>query len=78
VLVIIADAAAAGIKLMAYETYRSQARQTRLYHQRATKLKTVGACITTGSLATWSKTSPASPRGKAISLFSAGSPRNTG
>ena len=28
--------------LMAYETYRSQARQTRLYHQRATKLKTVG------------------------------------
>jgi hypothetical protein len=42
VLVIIADAAAAGIKLMAYETYRSQARQTRLYHQRATKLKTVG------------------------------------
>jgi hypothetical protein len=42
VLAIIADAAAAGIKLMAYETYRSQARQTRLYHQRATKLKNRG------------------------------------
>jgi hypothetical protein len=77
VLAVIADAAAAGIKLMAYETYRSQARQTRLYHQRATKLKTVGV-LTMGSLATWSKTSPASPRGKAISLFSADSPRSTG
>jgi len=76
VLAIIADAAAAGIKLMAYETYRSQAPQTRLYHQRATKLKP-WACITMGSLATWSKTSPASPRGKAISLFSAGLPRST-
>jgi LAS superfamily LD-carboxypeptidase LdcB len=42
VLAIIADAAAAGIKLMAYETFRRQARQTKLYHQRATKLKTVG------------------------------------
>jgi hypothetical protein len=30
---------------MAYETYRSQARQTRLYHQRATKLKTARASL---------------------------------
>jgi hypothetical protein len=77
VLVIIADAAAAGIKLMAYETYRSQARQTRLYHQMQPSSKP-WACITMGLLATWSKTSPASPRGKAISLFSAGLPRSTG
>jgi hypothetical protein len=39
---IIADAAAAGIKLMPYETYRSQQRQTKLFDQKATKLKTVG------------------------------------
>jgi D-alanyl-D-alanine carboxypeptidase len=42
VLAIIADAAAAGIKLMAYETFRSQARQTKLYQQKATKLRKVG------------------------------------
>jgi hypothetical protein len=39
---IIADAAAQGIKLMAYETYRSQDRQTALYNQGATQLKEVG------------------------------------
>src|SRR3954469_22766764 len=39
---IIADAAAQGIKLMAYETYRSQERQAQLFAQGATKLKTVG------------------------------------
>jgi len=39
---IIADAAKQGIKLMPYETYRSQARQTKLYKQKATKLKKVG------------------------------------
>jgi hypothetical protein len=42
VLAIIADAAAAGIKLMAYETFRGQAHQTKLFHQKATKLKKVG------------------------------------
>jgi hypothetical protein len=39
---IIADAANAGIKLMVFETYRSQARQSALYEQKATQLKTVG------------------------------------
>src|SRR5579862_5961696 len=39
---IIADAATAGIKLMVFETYRSQARQAALYAQKATQLKTVG------------------------------------
>ena len=39
---IIADAAKDGIKLMAYETYRSKARQEKLFAQGATKLKTVG------------------------------------
>lgn len=39
---IIADAAEAGVKLMVYETYRSQARQTKLYKKGATKLETVG------------------------------------
>jgi hypothetical protein len=39
---IIADAAVQGIKLMAYETYRSQDRQTALYNQGATQLKEVG------------------------------------
>ena len=39
---IIADAAKDGIKLMAYETFRSQQRQTKLFEQGATKLKTVG------------------------------------
>ena len=33
---IMADAAASGIKLMAFETYRSQARQTKLFAQGAT------------------------------------------
>jgi LAS superfamily LD-carboxypeptidase LdcB len=42
VLAIIADAAAAGIKLMAFETFRSQVRQTKLFQQKATKLKKVG------------------------------------
>ena len=39
---IIADAAAHGIKLMVFETFRSQARQTELFNQGATKLKSVG------------------------------------
>jgi len=39
---IMTDAATAGIKLMAFETYRSQARQTKLFAQGATQLKTVG------------------------------------
>ena len=43
VLAIIADAAAAGIKLMAYETFRSQARQTN---------SKPWVCITMGLLAT--------------------------
>jgi hypothetical protein len=39
---IISDAAADGMKLMVFETYRSQARQSRLFAQGATQLKTVG------------------------------------
>jgi hypothetical protein len=39
---IMTDAAAGGIKLIAFETYRSQARQTKLFAQGATQLKTVG------------------------------------
>jgi hypothetical protein len=39
---IIADAAANGLKLMIFETYRSQARQMALFNQSATKLKQVG------------------------------------
>jgi hypothetical protein len=39
---IIDDAAALGIKLMVYETYRSQERQELLYQQKATQLETVG------------------------------------
>jgi hypothetical protein len=39
---IIDDAAAQGIKLMVYETYRSQERQELLYQQKATQLETVG------------------------------------
>ncbi len=39
---IIADAAKLGVNLTVYETFRSQARQTKLYEQGATKLKDVG------------------------------------
>jgi len=39
---IIADAAKEGIKLMAFETFRSQVRQAKLFAQGAAKLKTVG------------------------------------
>jgi hypothetical protein len=39
---IIADAAANGLRLMIFETYRSQARQLALFNQGATKLKQVG------------------------------------
>lgn len=39
---ILTDAQAKGINLMVFETYRSQARQTALYEQGATQLKTVG------------------------------------
>ena len=39
---IIADAHADGIDLMVFETYRSQARQTQLFNNGATQLKTVG------------------------------------
>jgi hypothetical protein len=42
VAAIIADAAAAGIKLMTFETYRSQTRQRKLFEQGATKLSRVG------------------------------------
>jgi hypothetical protein len=42
VLAIIAEAAEGGIKLMVYETFRSQVRQTMLFKQKATKLKKVG------------------------------------
>ena len=38
----IAEADKLGIKLMAYETYRSQERQALLFERGATKLKTVG------------------------------------
>jgi hypothetical protein len=39
---IIADAHADGLELMVFETYRSQARQTQLFNNGATQLKTVG------------------------------------
>ncbi len=39
---IIADAAAQGLALMVFETYRSQARQKALFDQGATKLRDVG------------------------------------
>ena len=39
---IIADAKAHGFDLMVFETYRSQARQSLLFAQSATKLKNVG------------------------------------
>ena len=39
---IIADGKANGVELMAFETFRSQARQLELFNQRATKLRTVG------------------------------------
>ena len=39
---IVAAAANQGIKLMVFETYRSQQRQTELFNQGASKLKTVG------------------------------------
>lgn len=39
---IVADANAMGIKLMVFETYRSQARQTELFNKGASKLKQVG------------------------------------
>ncbi|MGH6826217.1 M15 family metallopeptidase [Methyloceanibacter sp.] len=39
---IIAEAAKDGIKLMPFETYRSKARQEKLFAQGASKLKTVG------------------------------------
>lgn len=39
---IIADAKAAGVALMAFETYRSKERQLMLFKQGATKLKNVG------------------------------------
>ena len=39
---VIADAAAHGIKLMIFETYRSQERQVELFNQHASQLKKVG------------------------------------
>jgi hypothetical protein len=42
VLAIIAEAASAGIPLMAFETFRSQARQAMLFARKATKLRKVG------------------------------------
>lgn len=39
---VIADADAHGIKLMVYETYRSQERQLQLFNQHASQLKNVG------------------------------------
>ena len=39
---IIAGAAGQGIKLMVFETYRSQERQTELFNQGASKLRHVG------------------------------------
>jgi hypothetical protein len=39
---IIADAKAHGVKLMVFETYRSEARQTELFNQGATQLRKVG------------------------------------
>jgi hypothetical protein len=39
---IIADAAAHGVNLMVFETYRSQTRQQQLFEQGATELRTVG------------------------------------
>lgn len=42
VAAIIADAKLLGHDMMVFETYRSQARQTKLFNQKATELKTVG------------------------------------
>src|SRR5947208_3325480 len=42
VIAIISDAQALGIKLMVFETYRSQQRQQLLFDQGATKLRQVG------------------------------------
>jgi len=42
VAAILADSLAAGLELMVFETYRSQERQSLLYEQGATQLKTVG------------------------------------
>ena len=42
VLAILAESNAAGMPLLAFETYRSQERQAMLFAQGATKLKTVG------------------------------------
>jgi D-alanyl-D-alanine carboxypeptidase-like protein len=39
---ILADAAASGVSLMVFETYRSQERQEALFQQGATQLRTVG------------------------------------
>jgi hypothetical protein len=39
---IVAEAVKDGMKLMVYETYRSQSRQTELFNKGASKLKTVG------------------------------------
>jgi hypothetical protein len=62
VLGIIADAGKQGIALIAFETYRSQDRQTQLFNQRVTQLKQVGvhhyglACdlvVTVNGKSTW-------------------------
>jgi len=42
VAAIVQDAASLGLKLMVFETYRSQARQQELFEQHATQLRTVG------------------------------------
>ena len=42
VLRIMEDASAMGIPLLAFETFRSQARQAELFNKKATKLQTVG------------------------------------
>jgi hypothetical protein len=39
---ILADAKAHGLNVMVYETYRSQARQTKLFNEGATRLRNVG------------------------------------
>ena len=39
---VITDALGVGVRLIAFETYRSQARQTELYKQKVTELRTVG------------------------------------
>jgi D-alanyl-D-alanine carboxypeptidase len=72
---IIADAAKDGIKLMAYETYRSKARQEKLFAQGATKTQDRRRASLWACLRPRQRHRPSRP-GRAISSFSASSPRS--